>query len=138
MSYVRFDDQHENGRLTEFRNRLSGEVRMQTGVEFSIFQDRNDIKWGQNWKERIEDSIDDSTFLIPIITPGFFNSAPCRRELELFLEREKKLKRNDLILPVYYVGSPLLDNESKRAKDKLAEEIAKRQLADWRELRCRN
>ena len=71
MSYVRFDDQHENGRLTEFRNRLSGEIRMQTGEGFSIFQDRNDIQWGQNWKERIEDSIDEVTFLIPIITPSF-------------------------------------------------------------------
>jgi parallel beta-helix repeat protein len=135
MSYVRFDDQHENGRLTEFRNRLSGEVRMQTGEDFSIFQDRNDIQWGQNWKERIEDSIDEVTFLIAIITPSFFNSPACRDELELFLAREKKLKRNDLILPVYYVSSAVLDEELKRAKDKLAQEIAKHQFADWRELR---
>jgi hypothetical protein len=27
MSYVRFDDEHENGRLTELCKRLSGEVR---------------------------------------------------------------------------------------------------------------
>lgn len=135
MSYVRFDDQHENGRLTEFRNRLSGEIRMQTGIDFSIFQDRNDIQWGQNWKERIEDSLDEVTFLIPIITPSFFNSAACRAEFERFLSREKKLRRNDLILPVYYVGSPVLDEESKRAKDNLAQEIANHQYADWRELR---
>jgi parallel beta-helix repeat protein len=135
MSYVRFDDQHENGRLTEFRDRLSGEVHMQTGVEFPIFQDRNDIQWGQNWKERIIDSIDGATFLITIITPSFFVSAACRYELELFLKREKKLKRNDLVLPVYYVGSKLLDDEAARVKDKLAQEIAKRQFADWRELR---
>jgi len=49
MSYVHFDDTHENGRLTQFRERLSAEVRMQTGEEFPIFQDRNDIRWGQNW-----------------------------------------------------------------------------------------
>jgi F-box protein 11 len=135
MSYVRFDDQHENGRLTEFRNRLSGEVRMQTGEDFPIFQDRNDIQWGQNWKERIDDSIDEVTFLIPIITPSFFNSAACRDELERFLTRERKLKRNDLILPVYYVGSPVFDDDTKRAKDKLAQEISKHQYADWRDLR---
>ena len=135
MSYVRFDDQHENGRLTEFRNRLSGEIRMQTGEDFSIFQDRNDIQWGQNWKERIEDSIDEVTFLIAIITPSFFNSPACRDELERFLAREKKLNRSDLILPVYYVSSPVFDEEPKRAKDKLAQEVAKHQFADWRELR---
>ena len=44
MSYVRSDDEHEEGRLTQFRQRLSGEVRMQAGQEFLIFQDRNDIK----------------------------------------------------------------------------------------------
>ncbi|HEX8128753.1 MAG TPA: right-handed parallel beta-helix repeat-containing protein, partial [Pyrinomonadaceae bacterium] len=135
MSYVRVDDKHENGRLTDFRDRLSGEVRMQTGEDFPIFQDRNDIQWGQNWKERIDDSIDEVTFLIPIITPSFFNSAACRAELERFLERERKLKRNDLVLPVYYVGSPVLDDDTKRAKDKLAQEISKHQFADWRELR---
>ena len=43
MSYVRFEDEHEGGRLTEFRERLSAEVQMQTGEEFPIFQDRNDI-----------------------------------------------------------------------------------------------
>lgn len=34
MSYVRSDDQHENGRLTELCKRLSGELRLQTGEEF--------------------------------------------------------------------------------------------------------
>lgn len=95
MSYVRFEDEHEDGRLTLFRQRLSGEVRVQTGEEFPIFQDRNDIRWGQNWKERIEESLDEVTFLIPMITPSFFNSPACRDELEKFLEREKELRSND-------------------------------------------
>lgn len=135
MSYVRFDDEHEMGRLTEFRKRLSAEVRMQTGEEFSIFQDRNDIQWGQHWKERIEESLDDVTFLIAILTPGFFMSPACRNELQQFLKREKKLKRNDLILPIYYVNCPLFSDEAKRATDKLAQVIADRQYADWREQR---
>ena len=48
MSYVRFQDAHDDGRLTKFRERLSTEVRVHTGEEFPIFQDRNDIEWGQN------------------------------------------------------------------------------------------
>ncbi len=83
MSYVRVDDQHENGRLTELRSRLSGEVRMQLGEEFTIFQDRNDISWGQQWKQRIEDTIDATTFLIPIITPGFFRSQHAETKLSV-------------------------------------------------------
>lgn len=135
MSYVHFDDAHDNGKLTQFRERLSGELTMQTGDEFPIFQDRNDINWGQNWKERIEDSIDGATFFLPIITPSFFKSAACRDELERFLKREKKLKRSDLILPVYYVDCPVMNDEASRQKDELAEAIAKHQYVDWRDLR---
>src|ERR1700759_5585394 len=99
MSYVRLDDHHENGRVTELRSRLAGEVRMQLGEQFSIFQDRNDVSWGQQWQQRIEDAIDATTFLIPIITPGFFKSPACREEVERFLTRENRLGRSDLILP---------------------------------------
>ena len=135
MSYVRSDDEHEHGRLTEFRERLSAEVRMQTGEEFPIFQDREDIHWGENWKARIEESLDEVTFLVPIVTPGFFKSPACCDELRRFLKREEDLNRSDLILPVYYVDCPLLSDEKKRAKDELAQVIAERQYADWRELR---
>ena len=135
LSYVRDDDKHEHGRLTEFAERLSGEVRMQTGEKFSIFQDRNSIAWGQQWKVRIDESIDSATFLIAIITPAFFMSPQCCDELERFLEREKRLRRGDLVLPVYYVDCPILNDERKRKTEKLAEVIAERQNVDWRELR---
>ncbi|MCW5213177.1 TIR domain-containing protein, partial [Desulfobulbus sp. TB] len=136
MSYVNLDDQHEQGRLTRFRELLSGEVRMQTGEAFfDIFQDRKDIAWGQQWQERINQSLDAVTFLIPIITPGFFKSAACREELERFLKREEELGRSDLILPVYYVTCPVLRDKVKREHDKLAQVIAARQYADWRDLR---
>lgn len=133
MSYVHSDDKY--GRLTEFRERLSDEVRVQIGEEFLIFQDRKDIQWGENWKKRIEEPLDDVTFLIPIITPSFFNSSACRDELQRFLDREKKLGRNDLVLPIYYVDCPLLNDEGTRAGDKLAQAIADHQYADWRDLR---
>ncbi len=126
LSYVHFDDTHDDGRLTQFRERLSAEVRMQTGEEFPIFQDRI---------ERLLEALDAVTFLIPMLTPSFFKSSHCRDELERFLERERQLRRNDLILAVYYVSCPLLDDEVKRATDKLAQAVATHQYADWRELR---
>jgi hypothetical protein len=47
MSYVRFVDQHEGGKLTQFRERLAAEIQVQTGEKFPIFQDRNDIAWAK-------------------------------------------------------------------------------------------
>jgi parallel beta-helix repeat protein len=135
LSYVRFDDEHEDGRLSEFRKRLSGEVRMQTGEEFPIFQDRNDISWGQNWQKRIDESIDHSTYLICILTPGFFKSVACRKEVERFVEREKRLGRADLILAVYYVECLQLRDKRQIDKDAVAKLVNKRQYVDWRELR---
>ena len=54
LSYVRSDDDHDYGKITALRKRLEGEVRLQTGQLFAIFQDRNDISWGQEWEQRIE------------------------------------------------------------------------------------
>jgi F-box protein 11 len=134
MSYVHSDDKYKQ--VTTLRERLSDEVQMQIGVEFPIFQDTKDIHWGQNWEQRINSALtEEITFLIPIITPSFFNSGPCCDELERFLEREKKLGRTDLILPIYFVDTPLLNDSELRSTDPLAEEIASRQYADWRELR---
>jgi F-box protein 11 len=135
LSYAHFDDSHENGRLSTFRERLAGEVRLQTGADFPIFQDRKDIAWGQQWRTRINQSIDAATLFIPILTPGFFASPECRRELEQFLEHEKKLNCQDLVLPVHYVECEVLTDESAREADSLAKLIATRQFVDWRELR---
>jgi F-box protein 11 len=134
MSYVHSDDRYEQ--LSTLRDRLSIEVQMQIGVEFPIFQDKKDIHWGQNWEERIESALtEEITFLIPIISPSYFNSQPCRDELERFLDVETKLKRRDLILPIYFVDTRLLNDAELRSTDHLAELIASRQYADWRHLR---
>ncbi|HEX4959429.1 MAG TPA: right-handed parallel beta-helix repeat-containing protein [Thermoanaerobaculia bacterium] len=134
FSYVRFVDQHEEGRITELRRRLEGEVRVYLGEEFSIFQDR-EIGWGDEWKSRIDGALDAATFFIPVLTPAFFKSRYCREELETFLERERKLGRRDLVLPIYYVDTLLFNDTVRRVSDPLAEVLATRQYTDWRNLR---
>jgi parallel beta-helix repeat protein len=135
MSYVRFNDQHDDGQLTQFRERLSGEVRAQTGKKFVIFQDRNDIAWGQNWQQRIDEALDAVTLLLVIITPNLFQSPKCRAEFAKFRERERALDREDLILPVYYIGAQEMDDPGLQEGDEMAHVLATRQYADWRHLR---
>jgi cobaltochelatase CobT len=135
MSYVRFNDQHDDGQLSQFRERLDAEVRAQTGQEFGIFQDRNDIAWGQNWRQRIDEALDSVTLLLVIITPSLFHSPACRAEVEKFLDRERALGRGDLILPVYYISARQMDDPALREGDEMAKVLASRQFADWRELR---
>jgi hypothetical protein len=135
MSYTRFDDQHHQQYLTTFREHLSGEVQAHTGKPFRIFQDIEDIKAGQQFKQRIDHALDTITFFIPILTPSFFTSDFCRYELEKFLAREQELGRSDLVLPVYFVRVPALENPALRDNDPLAQTLAARQYIDWRKLR---
>ena len=135
MSYVRFNDHHDDGRLTLFRERLSAEVRAQTGEEFLIFQDRSDIAWGQAWQQRIDQALDAATLLVVIITPSFFRSSACRAEAERFAARERELGRQDLIMPVYYITARELDDSALRGDDELVQLVTSRQFVDWRELR---
>jgi len=131
MSYVHDDDAHEGGRITEIRGRLSSEVKFQTGKDFPIFQDIQDIFVGENWRRTIHGSIDGSTFLLAIITPSFLQSSACRDEVKSFLQREATLNRDDLIIPILYSDAPGLHDSS----DEIATELAARQYDDWRELR---
>jgi parallel beta-helix repeat protein len=135
MSYVRLDDAHDDGQLSAFRERLSAEIRMQTGEDFPIFQDRNDVAWGQNWQRRIDEALAEVTLLLVIVTPGLFRSPACRDEVARFREHERKLGRDDLILPVYYVAARQIDDPALRDADDMARLLWSRQYADWRELR---
>ncbi|MET3853420.1 TIR domain-containing protein [Rhizobium sp. OAE497] len=137
LSYVRADDEHDHGRITALRHRLEGEVRMHTGRPFKIFQDKSDIQWGQQWKERLDSTLLNVTFLIPVVTPGYFTSSACRDEFQKFLLREKQLGENSLILPIYYFSAEQLENGDGDYFDDMGEILASRNWSDWRQLRFR-
>ena len=127
LSYSRADDEHERGRITELRKGLEGEVAMQLGDDFTIFQDRADVLVGQQWAQRLRGAIGGTTVLVAIITPRFLKSEYCRSEVEDFLKREQELGRYDLIVPILYLLTPGLDVES----DLIAVELKKRNYIIW-------
>ena len=130
FSYVQANDEHDRGRLTDFRKLLQDEIWDQTGKPFRIFQDTENIKWGQDWRKRIKESLDTCSILIAIVTPSYLVSQSCRFEFEYFLKREFQTKRK-LIIPILYIDTPNLNNKN----DFIATEISKRQWVDWRDLR---
>ena len=130
-SYVRSDDLNEGGRITALRERLSAEMEMQLGQEFPIFQDRKDILVGEQWDARIRTALENTTLLIAIVTPAFLRSEACREEVNLFVDQERRLDRDDLIIPVLYVRTPHLDDTD----DEIAQILSARQHIDWTELR---
>jgi hypothetical protein len=136
LSYARLDDEHSEGHLSDLRGLLEREMQSITGdVDFRIFQDQQDVAWGQQWQNRINESIDGSLLLIPIISPLFFKRLACRDELTRFLERESQLGRSDLILPIYFID---ISNFTSNNPDELIAILAQRQYRDWREFRHEN
>lgn len=135
LSYVHEDDRHDHGRISELRTRLNGEVEAQSGGRFGIFQDRLHIEWGQDWRQRLGDSLGSALFLIPILTPRYFKSQYCRWEFEAFLKREQQLGRNDLIFPLHYLDCPMLGEAGKRSTSQIVRTLRARQYADWHAFR---
>jgi hypothetical protein len=127
------DDEYFRGSITSLRRLLELGVQVVTGDRtFNIFQDLDGIEFGQKWKKRLTEALSTSRFLIPIVTPLFFTSDPCRDELKQFMEHEKSLGRDDLILPIYFVTAPVLERPELLKDDALASEIGSRQRYDWR------
>jgi len=133
LSYTHKDDEFFGGYISAFRKSLEIGVHVVTGEEtFKLFQDIDGIVIGEPWRKKVEEVIDSASFLVPMLSPLFFNSKPCREEVELFLKHETNVGRDDLILPVYFIESPKLEKPDEMEKDPIAKEIGKRHRFDWR------
>lgn len=129
LSYSQADDQHEGGFISSLRESLISEFRFQTGQDLVVFQDKANIGLGENWRRKIETLIDTTSFLLVVLTPSYLKSETCRVELDRFLERERELGRDDLVLPVYYA------TVAEGSNDALARTLLARQYVDWRDMR---
>jgi TIR domain-containing protein len=132
-SYVRLDDHAEGGRITRLAARIQAEYAVLTGTEIQIFIDREDIAWGHEWRRRIEDALVETTFFIPVVTPRYFQSSECRRELLTFAMHAESLGVADLLLPLVYVDVPALHDE--QPEDDAIALVARTHYETWTELR---
>jgi len=137
LSYAHVDDDESDGVVTVLHRLLLQELRLQSGDTFQLFRDRNDLQWGKAWRQTIDTTLDSAAMLIALVSPSFFASHECRRELERFLTRESQLSRQDLILPIYWIDTSIMEDEAQRQGDSLAQCIGARQYKDCRAWRFR-
>lgn len=135
MSYSHKNDLHDGGYLSRFRGRLEGEIGVQMGGNFQIFQDRTHFEPGFRWDQSIWDLLSQSTFFLPIITPDYYESDWCRKEFEYFWRKERLTGRGPLIYPVYYIPCSQISEHARFDSDSMEYLIAKYPYADWRLLR---
>lgn len=139
MSYTHADENFLGGQLTELRTELEKTLHFISGHHISIFQDIEGIHLGQNIQQRIAESLHETLVLIPIVTPSYIRSAWCRDEFTRFLERERILGRNDLIIPIYCQEVPEIERARQHGSaDPIIQRIATHLGDDWRRLRGRS
>ncbi|MDX6655013.1 MAG: cobaltochelatase CobT, partial [Solirubrobacterales bacterium] len=137
-SYTISDDASSRGRLSQLRRLLADELQLAIGRrrKVEIFQDVAAIQPGEDWLETIKQALAESSFLIPVVTPGFLESEFCCREVMLFREREQTLGRGHLMFPVLYVD--VADVEPHEVHDPAVLALLKtRQWIDFAALRYR-
>jgi hypothetical protein len=132
-SYVHRDDQAENGRIVQLAHDVTAQYEMITGETLNPFVDRDSIALGENWREQIDRSLVTAAFFVPILTPRYFISRECRRELQTFAREADRLGVRDLILSLIYEDVPELSDDT--TQDELIKLIKTFQFQDWRELR---
>ena len=102
-SYARGDDAHLDGVLTELRGRIAGEVSMLLGHDVGIFQDIHDLRTGDRWAEVLRAGVTGASFLIPVLTPRFFNRDWCREEVLTYMRISEENGVEPRIFPIRFV-----------------------------------
>lgn len=134
-SYVHDDDQAEKGRIMRLAEDIKAEYELQTGDNLLLFVDKNDLKWGEAWRTAIDSKLNSVAFFIPVITPRFFLSSECCRELREFASNAKSQGIPNLVLPILYAKGPEFDKKDN--EDELIQLIKSLQWKDWTELRLK-
>lgn len=105
-SYVHKDDEAQGGAISKLARDVVAQYEMITGESIELFLDRDRLEWGDDWRKKVDESLATVAFFIPVMTPRYFQSVECRRELNHFVRRAKNLGLEELIMPVMYVDFP--------------------------------
>jgi len=139
-SYSTSDDEGSGGRLSQLRTLLTAELKAHIGGKAGVFQDAAAIPPGAAWERQIREKLNQSSFIIPILTPSFLQSQWCCREVSLFRQREKALDRDDLIFPIYYIDIGHVDTSCpEECHDKeVLDLFSQRQMTNFQALRFKD
>ena len=66
-----------------------------------VFYDKDSIEWGDKWKEKILNGLDNCRFGVIVISENFFDRDWTEKELKTLLSRQKESGQK-LILPILY------------------------------------
>lgn len=134
ISYKREDNADFNGVADRLRRDIAGRFQALTGRRLDLFIDRESIGWGEDWRQKIRESVEAATLFLPIITMRYFTSDACREELLTFYSNARQLGVTDLLLPIVLTGSAQINEDDPRDDVKLLARLNYKSIEDaWLE-----
>lgn len=134
-SYAKLDDKKPR-KLTGLRKTFKISLDQTVGYETQIFVDIDNLKWGDTWYEKLDKLVSDSELFLPIMSPSYFNSKMCMRELNWAISRNKR------IVPIYYRDCPSgmhctfkENNDENKELNVVSAKISEYQYKDFRKFR---
>lgn len=127
-SYAREDDQAFSESIRHLLRDLKSMFRSETGRDLEIFFDRDAIGWGDDIRDSIGVSVENATYLLPIISARYFQRDWCRDELLAFYGKTRTLGLTDLILPIVFAGKSTIKEDSE---DEVVRIVARVKYIDW-------
>lgn len=128
-SYARGDDDHMDKLLSELRKQVAGEVSMLMGHDVGIFQDIHDLRTGDPWADKLRAGVTKASFLIPVLSPRFFNRDWCREEVLTYLQIAKDAGIAPRIFPIKFVD---WDDDEECEVRKALEPFQYKDFSNWR------
>ncbi|GAA2320755.1 hypothetical protein GCM10009853_093720 [Glycomyces scopariae] len=132
-SYSHADDEAESGRIAQLARDVRSQFELLTGESIELFLDRDQLVWGDDWRPKVDASLMSIAFFVPVLTPRYFMSAECRRELNYFARGAERLGVKELVLPLLWVDMPALKAEDPA--DDLIGLVKRFQWIDWTNLK---
>jgi hypothetical protein len=132
LSYAHDDNDREGGRIHRLSEQIRNEFETLTGTTIEIFVDDAEIHWGQDFRAKLDEALQETTFFIPVLTPTYFLRDECRKEMNRFVTSAVSLGLEKLLMSIRYVLVPDLKEGSP---DELKDVAARMQYEPWEGLR---
>jgi hypothetical protein len=79
-SYAKRDDAKPH-HVTQLRKQFEIVLSQCIGDDVELFQDTTGLKWGDNWRSKLESEVKNSDAFVCILSPSYFNSKMCIQEV---------------------------------------------------------
>ncbi len=127
-SYAHADNTRENDRILRLADLVRSEYELLTGTTIEIFTDRSEIAWGDDFRQKLDQALQETSFFVPILTPTYFLREECRKELSQFVRSAKALGLQQLLMSIRYI--PVVDL-AEESPDELKAVAARMQYELW-------